>query len=243
VPRHQWQLLRRQYPAAQGQLESALDLPQDLRTGLTAAMTTDPAGPLEQDRLAAGALTCVQVLRRVWARLSLEDAFRGETGDGPRPGNPPPRTAYPVQLAGLGDDGKTWLQLAEDFVAINTVTYLSQYFVHLRNLVQFATVGLLLLLMTVSSYPFQPQHLLTIFVWTVIVVGLVGIVYVLVQMNRDELMSRISKTTPNKFTPDTDFFRGVATYAVPLLGVLAAQFPEVWDLIRSLLDPILRALK
>jgi hypothetical protein len=75
------------------------------------------------------------------------------------------------------------------------------------------------------------------------VVGLVGIVYVLVQMNRDELMSRISKTTPHKFTPDADFFRGVATYAVPLLGVLAAQFPEVWDLIRSLLDPILRALK
>jgi hypothetical protein len=52
---------------------------------------------------------------------------------------------------------------------------------------------------------------------------------VLVQMGRDELLSRISKTEPGKIDLlDRVFLTRVLTLAVfPILSLLAVQYPEV----------------
>jgi hypothetical protein len=59
---------------------------------------------------------------------------------------------------------------------------------------------------------------------------------VLFQINRDGPVSRITQTTPNRFTLDMGFFASVATYMLPIVVVLLAQ---VFGLFRFVLEPIL----
>jgi len=68
----------------------------------------------------------------------------------------------------------------------------------------------------------------------------IGTVSVLVQINRDPFVSRLSNTKPDQFTPDWAFISSFATYVLPLLGVLAVQLSgsfRVW------LEPVFRILK
>jgi hypothetical protein len=64
----------------------------------------------------------------------------------------------------------------------------------------------------------------------------VGTLYVLYKINRDGLVSRISRTTPNRFTPDSGFLSSVTIYILPLVGILLAH---VFGLFRFILEPIL----
>jgi hypothetical protein len=138
---------------------------------------------------------------------------------------------------------RTWLTHAQAFVALEVVVYLSQFFVQLRNMALFLALAPLLMLFAVSSYPFQPQRM-----WLLLAAGLVGIVTVVlvrivIQMERDELLSRISGTTPDQLNFHWPFFSRVLLYAVPLLGVLVASSSNVSDLIHAWLDPLLQMLK
>ena len=63
------------------------------------------------------------------------------------------------------------------------------------------------------------------------------------QLNRDELISRISKSTPNRFTPDVSSFHALGTYVLPIAGALMVQFPFVANGLRTLLDPLLHVLR
>src|SRR5439155_11383937 len=101
---------------------------------------------------------------------------------------------------------RKWVQLAEDFVALEIVNYVSQFFVQLRNLVMFLTIGPLLLMLAVTSYPFQPQRLLLLFIWLLIGILVVAAVVIFMQIERDELVSRISRTTPHRLSLHWGFF-------------------------------------
>jgi hypothetical protein len=104
------------------------------------------------------------------------------------------------------------------------------------------TICALLLLMSVSSYPFQPQALLMMF--TMVMAGTVvaGIVTLLVQTDRDELISRVAKTTPHRLNLDWEFLKTACTYVLPILFVVLSQFPEVGDFVGGLLEPLTRVL-
>ena len=60
-----------------------------------------------------------------------------------------------------------------------------------------------------------------------------------VQANRDEVLSRINKTTPNQFTFDRQFLLTLVTYVVPLLGMLGVSY-GMSDVIRSWFEPLFR---
>lgn len=159
------------------------------------------------------------------------------------------RTARLKSLAGgtLSDDdaGKSalWIAMAEEFIAIQIVRYISQFFVHLKRLMVFMVVTVLLLLLGVSSYPFQPQRL-AIGLLAVAIAAILGVTLVeFIQIDRDEIVSRIAKTMPHKFTPNWAFVSNFMTYAVPLLGVLAAQLAGGSDLIRTWMESILRLVR
>jgi len=115
--------------------------------------------------------------------------------------------------------------------------------VQLRNLAVFLTVASLLMLLAVTSYSFQPQRL-----WLLLSVALIGLVTlsviaIVVQIERNELVSRILKTTPNQLNFHWDFFSRILLYAVPLLGVVVAMSSDLSDLIHSWVDPLLQAMK
>ena len=136
-----------------------------------------------------------------------------------------------------------WLTRAEDFVALEVAVYLGRFFAQLRNLIFYLSVIPFLFLLTVSSYPFQPQRL-----WlylSVVLIGLitVSVLSIILQIERDEMVSRIMKTTPNQLNFHWPFLSHLLIYAVPLLGILVAMSSDMSDLVHSWIDPLLQLMK
>ena len=123
------------------------------------------------------------------------------------------------------------------------VNFASECTVQLKNLAQFLAAGPLLLLLAVSSYPFQPQRFLVITAWALLIAVSAGLLWTYIQMEHNEVLSRVSKTPPDKVTWSWSFVTQIMTVIVPLLGAILTQFPYVSDAINQWLQPILRVLK
>ena len=112
----------------------------------------------------------------------------------------------------------------------------------MRTLLTSLTLGSILLLLAGITYPFFPQHQLVVFLAALAGITAAAIVTFLVQLNRDEMISRIKRSAPNRFTPDLAFAQGAATYVLPILAAFMVQFPEVTSLLRALFDPLLHLI-
>ena len=124
------------------------------------------------------------------------------------------------------------------------VGYIRYSLAHLRNLLAFATGASLLVLLAISSYPFQPAQLLLALSWIAILTLVGTTIVIFVQMDRDEVLSWLAKSTPGHLVFSREFLGRVATYGlVPLLGVTAAQFPDVGRVLFFWVEPFLGALK
>jgi hypothetical protein len=175
---------------------------------------------------------CLRVLRFFWPAHTMEEAFG-------RPPRARPQTAGASFLSLPADHPiREWAVAAEDFVALVIVRYLGQFIVQLRTLLTSLTLGSLLLVLAASVYPFFPQHQLLLFLTILAGATAAAIVWFLVQLNRDELISRISRSTPNRFTPDLSFVQAAAAYVLPIVAGLMIQFPIITSGIRSLIDPL-----
>ena len=212
---------------------------------------------LPEDAIGPASRHVMFVLRRFWDARPLPGPAPAPAAPGtPERRGPPPwaeqalRTLTPSQstlehyLLGVPDTLHLWLRLCEDFVAVQLVSFISRLFPHLRNTLFFMTAGLMLLLIAGVMYPFQPAHFLMMLVWLVILTTVPIMVMVFVQMNREEVLSRVAKAEPGRITWDRRFVSQVVLYgALPLLSVLAAQFPEVRGAAFSWLESILKTLK
>jgi uncharacterized membrane protein len=133
----------------------------------------------------------------------------------------------PEQTAPLGEKEREWVQLGESFLAGRAVDFLNYVFSHLRNLLVCVTAGLLLMLLAVTSYPFQPREWLLWFNWSIILTTVFLTMVVFVQMGRDRILSDLSGTKPGEVTWNRDFIlRTLLHGLVPILVLLSAQFPE-----------------
>ena len=65
----------------------------------------------------------------------------------------------------------------------------------------------------------------------------------LVQLNRDEMISRITRSAPNRFTPDLAFLQGSVAYVLPIVAAFMVQFPMVTSTLRTLFDPLFHIIK
>jgi hypothetical protein len=102
----------------------------------------------------------------------------------------------------------------------------------------------LLLVLAVSSYPFEPYRLLLTFIWVVMLSVVGACLWVFVQLDRNTLMSHISGTTPQSVTLNGAFaLRVVAWTIVPLLSVAAAQYPDFANLLFAVVRPFASALR
>jgi hypothetical protein len=109
--------------------------------------------------------------------------------------------------------------------------------------VLFVTSAILLLLVANVSYPFQWREGLNALLWTDIAVTVAAILFVLVRMEHNELLSNIRSTTPGRIEWDRDFFAKISVYGiVPLLGLFATQFPNVGRTIVQWVEPVQKAL-
>jgi hypothetical protein len=183
------------------------------------------------------------ILERFWGKRPLRAAVTGKLPAGGEPGLSTTNTAT-LYMRLLPDEVHLWLRLAEDFIAIQVVTYISHVFPLLRTLLVFVLLGMLLLLLSLNIYPFQPLHLLLSLSWVMILSIVALTLTVFVQMNRNEVLSRIAKSEPGKVTWDRFFIAPLLLYIVlPLLTLVSSQLPEVRGPLFSWIEPFLRALK
>jgi hypothetical protein len=228
---------------------AAVATAEDRAAGQVASESSDDSETdSETDRqMVYAARLVVQLLKRFWPARPLPGTVAGRGDEKPAvsaQGMAPGRNSAEMYLQAFPDSLHLWLRLAEDFIAIQVASYVTRIFPHLRNAMVFVTVSVLLVLTALVTYPFQPQHYLLLLVWLLIMVTAPLTILTLVQMNRDDVLSRIAKSEPGKVTWDRHFISQVIIYGVlPLLSLVASQFPEVRGMAFSWLESLLKTLK
>ncbi len=120
-----------------------------------------------------------------------------------------------------------WQTEAKIFLASRVSSFLHYIFQQLQNLVGLVTAGLLLMLLAISSYPFQPRELLILFSWAIVLIVVGTTLFIFVQMSRDNVLSLLSGTEPGQLTLSRDFvFRVLLHGVIPIMALLGAQFPN-----------------
>jgi hypothetical protein len=153
-------------------------------------------------------------------------------GEGPTDG----RAIDPAALA--------WLRGAEEFLAAHLVIYVAYVFLHLRNLLSTYVLSALLLFVAITAYPFQPARFLVLFLLGFVLLLAAITIGTFLQMDRDEILSRVSRTPAGKVSWDFALLTRVFVYGiVPILGVVSASIPEVQTGLSSVIDSISRVIK
>jgi hypothetical protein len=137
----------------------------------------------------------------------------------------------------------SWQSNAELLVALQLTHLIRQVFAQIQNMLTFLVVMTLLLLWAFNSYPFQPQRLLMLFSYVLVVSMILKTLVIFVKFNRDDVLSRLAGSTPNQFTWDRSVVMALVTYVViPALSLIAVQFPEVSQTLFSWIGFVQRAL-
>lgn len=130
---------------------------------------------------------------------------------------------------------KQFLEQGEEFIVSRVVNFLAIVFPSLQNLGYFVLGGLLLMLLAVTSYPFQPREEFLFFNWVVILSFVGTVFWIFVQMDRDTVLSLLNDSTPGQINFSRELALRTFLYvALPLLALLGAQFPESLRQILSL---------
>jgi hypothetical protein len=142
--------------------------------------------------------------------------------------------------AEIGDDSAKYPELIKQgrvFMIGHVASFLQYILVHLQNLAGLVTMGLILMLLAATSYPFQPREPLLLFSWVSILIVAAVTLFIFVQLNRDRVLSMLSGTTPGTFNLSGDLVYRVLIHGiVPIVALLGAQFPEAVQRILSWLD-------
>jgi hypothetical protein len=112
----------------------------------------------------------------------------------------------------------------------------------IENLLVFLSVGFVLTLVSLNSYPFQSGHVLGWFMAGLLIGTGLAVGFVLASSERDMVLSRLNGTAPGKI--GKDFYMNLLSYgALPVLTVLAAQFPAIGSFLFSWVQPLLQTLR
>ena len=134
------------------------------------------------------------------------------------------------------------IQLAEEFLALRYVAFIRAILAQMRYLLVFITAAMVLMILALNSYPFQPKQEIDWAITGAFLAFSVGIVLVLAQMHRNPLLSRITDKAAHEL--GTDFYLRVATFgALPLITWLATLYPSIGNTIYSLVKPGLEIMK
>ncbi|HEV2202854.1 MAG TPA: hypothetical protein VGR73_23800 [Bryobacteraceae bacterium] len=132
--------------------------------------------------------------------------------------------------------------LAQEFVALRFVAYIRYVMLHLKNLMTFIIFGYVLVALSLGSYPFDSPHMVAwILVAGLFVVG-IPVMWVILEMERDATLSRITDSTPGELNGIGSYARIASAGALPLLSVLASHFPSIGQYVFSWLQPLLRTV-
>jgi hypothetical protein len=135
-----------------------------------------------------------------------------------------------------------WADSSTSLLAVYVADYVEWVFQHLRYLAVFLLVSLVLTMVFLSVYPFQPQGVIKAVFFVEAGVAIASIIAILFQMNRDATLSAITRGNANVIDWNRQFVGSLLTYgAVPVLTFISTEFPVVRDFLFSWVSPLLRA--
>jgi hypothetical protein len=184
-------------------------------------------------------------LAPLWESSPVKDVARGSQPDAKRSDGADWLGSWPLtpeQSKALTNDQlailRDWARMAEDLIALQIVRWFAPTLSHLLPMMQYVVLASISLLLVVTSYPFDHQGwLTTMMVCLIVLVGSV-VAFILVGVNRDELISRVADTAPG-LTMDSTFVSSLLTMVAPLVAALVAVSFDLSDLIRTWLGPLL----
>lgn len=168
---------------------------------------------------------------------ALRSAWRATDAMPARENSAPLERRAPIRSIGAA------LRTAEEFLAIECVLYVESVLHDLRLLSSFLLVTLLLSVMLLSSYPFQPQAIVKLAFIALVLSTVVVLFLVMTQMSRDDVLSNITGTVAGKVSWDTTMVLNLALFgAIPLLALLSSEFPGVRSFLFSWAEPMVRSV-
>jgi len=185
----------------------------------------------------------------IWRRM-LMPAWRSQplfgrmTGEAARkPGDQTStEQGTPAQLSSASAERGSVTDLAERFVALHYTPFLLHGVRQIQNLLLFPSIGFVLLMLAMTSYNFQAPHWIGTVLLLLFAVITAILATCMVQIERDPILSRIAGTKPGELSA-TFYLRLIRYGALPVLGLLAAQFPAISNFLFSWMQPALEALK
>ncbi len=179
-----------------------------------------------------------EILLAYWKTRSVVEAFADSHASGEK------KAGASKDSTSAPDDQESFairVRHAEDLWTLMLMRRLSAAMAQIWTLIGwFLVPGSVFTLFALSTHPFPLQDHMVQCVELLIGVLAVVILRIVVVLNRDELLSRVSNTAPNQFKLDSHLISSLVTYIVPILGVFAALSLDVSDTMRSVLDPLLR---
>jgi hypothetical protein len=133
-------------------------------------------------------------------------------------------------------------RICGELIALPFVSYIRIVLLQMRNMAVFLTIGSVLGWLSLNSYPFQSPRMLNALRLIVLAIITLCMTMVLAGVSKDSILSRMTRTEPGKL--DRSFVIHLATAGgLPLITVVASQFPSVSRFLFSWLEPTLAAFK
>jgi hypothetical protein len=129
------------------------------------------------------------------------------------------------------------------YVALRFASLIRYAMLQIRLLLCFTVYGYAFLVLCIMSYPFQGRRILGALLSISFLVLLVLIGYLFVQMDKDGILSRLENSTEGKVSYGGVLSHVIRLGGIPLLAILASQFPEISDFLFSWVRPALSAAR
>ncbi|HTD54533.1 MAG TPA: hypothetical protein VK670_04075, partial [Silvibacterium sp.] len=131
---------------------------------------------------------------------------------------------------------------AEELVGLIYIYAIQHVLMDIRSHILAFTFGYFFLLLALTVYPVGPHHSIMVLLILFFAALAIVVVTIFSQMHRDAILSRTTSTEPGKL--DAGFYQKlISVLGVPLIGLLASQFPEISNFLFSWLEPSLQTLK
>jgi hypothetical protein len=233
-------------------LRQASDNGLERAAGGDIASAADAEEKLGQQLLVAG-WAAVRILEKAWNgewkppagnAPAEESAAKGGGGGKAEEKKPEEPDALAPVAKHFNGDELAWLRQAQTFAATVVALLVNRHVRQFRYFLYTLTATALLLLSAFASYPFEPHRLLLTGLWVVMGSVVFSGLWVFLELDRSELISRIAGTPVGELSLNYQLvIRVVVWCIVPLLSVAAAQFPSVASTLLRFAEPFTRALK
>ena len=133
-------------------------------------------------------------------------------------------------------------ELAEDLIVLRYYSYIRYVCTEARNVLFFLVLAFVLLFAALHSYPFRAGRAIDLWFIVLFLVMGTGIVIVLLQLERNALLSNLQQTKANKV--GKNFYFDVLKYgAIPLLTLIGSQVPSISNFLLRWIQPNLEAFR